>query len=191
MRRYPGLRIDLTLEDRMIDLALEGADVAIRVGAAPPDSTSLIAHELSSFRRILVASPDYLKRRGEPRTPEALAKHDVLSFSARAWADVWGLANEHREAQVRLNVVFRSNALHAVRHLAITGSGVALLPEWLVRKDVEERTLRVVLRGWQSEPVSVSAIHRTEHRGSARVRALIEHLRAQYAAGMASSQDAV
>ena len=184
MKRHPGLRIDLRLEDRMIDLALEGVDVAIRVGARPPNSTMLIAHELASFRRILVASPVYLARRGKPRVPEALLKHDALSFGTGASADVWGLENPTRETRVRLNVVFRSNSLHSVRWLAMAGLGVALLPDWFVHRSVQQGVLRVVLPGWQSDPVLVSAIHRKEHRGTKRVRALIEHLKIQYAAGM-------
>src|SRR5437016_2327076 len=85
MTAHPGLRVDLRLEDRPIDLALEGVDLAVRVGGAPPDSTDVIAHELMSFRRVLVAAPSYLKSHGAPGTPEALAKHDALAGAVDSW----------------------------------------------------------------------------------------------------------
>jgi DNA-binding transcriptional LysR family regulator len=180
MSAYPGLRVELRLEDRLIELALEGVDVALRVGSVLPDSTDVIAHELMSFRRVLVAAPSYLKKHGEPRTPEALAKHDALAYPSDDALDSWILLHQEREARVRLNTVFRSNAPSALRALAIDGAGIALLPAWFVDEDLERRALRLVLPGWETEPVAVRALHRREHRGSSRVRALVEHLRAAY-----------
>jgi DNA-binding transcriptional LysR family regulator len=177
MTKHPGLRLDLRLEDRVLDLALEGVDVAIRVGSAPPQSTALVAHRLMTFRRVIVASPDYLKRKGEPKTPEALAKHDALTYPAGNSGDAWTVVSAEREARVALNMTFRCNALYAVRDLAVDGAGVALLPEWLVADEVRRRTLRVLLPSWKGEVVDVNAIHRTAHRGAPRVRALVEHLR--------------
>jgi DNA-binding transcriptional LysR family regulator len=182
MAARPGLRVDLRLEDRLIDLALEGIDVALRVGNVLPDRTDIIAHELISFRRVLVASPSYLKRRGEARTPEALAKHDALSYPFADALDSWNLFGKDREARVRLNVVFRSNAPSALRALAMDGAGIAMLPAWFVEDEVERGALRIVLRGWETGPVAVHALHRREHRGSARVRAFVDHLRSAYQA---------
>jgi DNA-binding transcriptional LysR family regulator len=180
MAAHPGLHVELRLEDRLIELALEGVDVAIRVGSVLPDSSDVIAHDLMSFRRVLVAAPAYLKKRGEPRAPEALAKHDALAYPSGDALDSWILVHREREARVRVNAVFRSNAPSALRALAIDGTGIAMLPAWLVDEDLERRALRLVLPGWETEPVAVHALHRREHRGSARVRALVEHLRAAY-----------
>jgi DNA-binding transcriptional LysR family regulator len=179
MSSNPGLRVDLRLEDRLIDLALEGVDVAIRVGAVLPDRTDLVAHELMSFRRVMVAAPAYLERRGEPKTPEALAKHDVLSWFADAM-DTWRLVGREQETRIRLNVVFRSNAPSALRALAIDGVGIAMLPAWFVESEVERGALRIVLPQWRTEPVIVRALQRREDRGTARIRALVEHLRGAY-----------
>jgi DNA-binding transcriptional LysR family regulator len=179
MTAHPGLRIDLHLEDRLVDLPLEGVDVAIRVGSAPPETTEVVAHRLLSFVRVLVASPDYLKRRGEPPSPEALAKHDALTHAAGS--EGWTLVSQEREARVRLNIAFRSNALHALRHLAESGAGIALLPAWFVRDPIARGALRVVLPSWETAPVPVHALHRREQRGAPRVVKLIDHLRAAYA----------
>lgn len=181
MSRHPGLRVDLRLEDVLINLALEGVDIALRVGAAPPDSTEVVSHRLSSFRRVIVASPRYLKARGAPKTPEALAKHEALTFLAGASSEMWTLISEEREASVQINAVFRSNSIQALRGLALEGAGMTVLPEWFVAEDLRRRALHRVLPGWRSHPVTVSALHRVELRGAARVRGLIDHLRAVYA----------
>ena len=180
MRKHPQLRLDLRLEDRLIDLALEGVDVAIRVGMPLPVSTELIAQSLSSFQRVLVAAPRYVKRAGEPRTPEALAKHATLGYSGASGG--WWLTDGEREVRIQHTPQFRCNALHAIRELAVGGVGLALLPDWLVRAELDRGELKRVLPSWAGETVSVNAIYRLEHRGAPRVKALIEHLRAEYAA---------
>ena len=180
MAKHPGLRVDLRLEDRLLDLALEGVDVAIRVGSTPLQSTEVIAHELFSFRRVVVASRDYLKRKGEPKTPESLAKHDCLTYPAGDLADHWTLSSPEREARARLNVIFRCTAIHAVADLCAQGAGVALLPDWLVANGTKQRPLKRILDSWTTELVRVHAIHRRAHRGAQRVRALVDHLRAAF-----------
>lgn len=175
-RRHPGLRLDLSLEDRLVDLALEGVDVAIRVGGRAPDSVDLVAHEIHAFRRVLVASPTYLKKRGAPRSPEALVKHEVLAYPM-PYGDVWTLTDGARDARVRLDPIFRSNAMHALRALAEDDAGITLLPDWFVADEVARGTLRVVLPAWRTDRVVVLAIHRTAQRGAPRIRALLDHLR--------------
>ena len=114
------------------------------------------------------------------KTPEALARHQALTYSTGPVAERWSLRTADREVQVGLEVVFRSNALHAQRALAVSGAGVALLPDWLVRDEIRRRKLRVVLPDWTTAPVHVNAIHRAEQRGAPRIRALVDHLRAAY-----------
>jgi DNA-binding transcriptional LysR family regulator len=181
LREHPALRIDLLLEDRFVDLGSEGVDMAIRVGSDPPLSTALVAQELVVFRRILVAAPAYLKKRGEPARPEALVKHDAL-MHAIATTDSWTLQCDIEEARVRPHVVFRSNALHVLRDLAIDGVGIALAPQWFVAPALAARKLRRVLPAWRSAPVTVHAIYRREQRGTKRTTLLIERLRAAFAA---------
>lgn len=176
MRQHPGLRIDLRLDDRMVDLAAEGVDVAIRVGGALAETTDLIALPLLEYRRVLVAAPSYLKQKGEPKTPEALAKHDALNHVQSP--DSWTLTSDEREARVRVAVVFRSNSFPTLRELTLDGAGVAFLPDWMVGADVKARTLKRVLPAFRSEPIRVNAIYRREQRGTLRIKALIEHLRA-------------
>ena len=179
LKKHPGVRIDLRLEDRLVDLVFEGADLVIRVGSAPPERTTIIATNLTSHTYAAVASPSYLRRNGTPRTPTALAKHDGLTASMGA-VDVWTFVRDGKEESVRPNVKLRSNALFALRELALAGAGVALLPEWIVTDDIRERKLRRILDDWTTPNVTVSAMYRTEQRGEPRVRAFVEHLRQEY-----------
>lgn len=164
-KRHPRLRLDLHLEDRIVDPVSENVDLLVRVGGTPPDS--LVAHSLLTFGRLLVASPAYLRARGEPKTPEALAKHDALS---RPGAGTGTLPSG-------MNVVFRTNSLFALRQLALAGDGIALLPDWLVEREIAERKLRIVLPGWYTERTTAYALHRIEQRGAPRIRAFLGFLR--------------
>ncbi len=176
MKRHPGLLVELQLEDRLVDLMPEGVDVAIRVGSEPPVSTELIAHHLLTYQRTLVAAPSYLKKHGAITRPEALTRHDTLMHFMGP-TDTWILERGETEARVRPKVVFRSNALHALRELAIQGAGVALLPAWFVAPFLASGELRAVLPSWHPRPVNANAIYRKDQRGAARVKAFIDHLR--------------
>lgn len=179
--KHPGLRLDIRLEDRLIDLVLEDVDVAVRVGARPPLSTEIVARRLSSWHRVVVASPAYVRRHGEPKTPGALASHEALSPVRDAATEVWTLLDGTTTARVRMRVRCSCNAGHVGRDLALDGLGVALLPHWFVAADIQARRLRRLLPAWQSETVEVYALYRAAHRHEPRVRHLVEQLRAVYA----------
>src|SRR6266403_2104896 len=96
LTRYPEVSGELRLSDRMINLVEDGVDLAIRIGHLA--DSSLVARSVGDMRRIVVASPDYLKRRGEPNTPAAIAKHDTIQFGATA--SDWQFGEEGREIRV-------------------------------------------------------------------------------------------
>ncbi len=184
LAEHPELRIDLRLEDRVVDLVGEAVDVAVRVGMKPPESGGVVAHKLTSYRRVLVAAPKYLARRGEPRTPDDLAKHEAVSQTRDSGARcTWTLRRDGDERTVQSEVRLRSNAVYALREAALQGVGLALLPEWMVADDVERGSLRQVLPRWELDGVGVNALHRVEVREAPRVRVFLEHLRDAYKDG--------
>lgn len=176
--RYAALRVELHLDDRLLDTALEGLDLLIRAGATIPLTGAVIARKLTAFSFMLVAAPSYLDAHGEPQTPEALAGHAALSCRIAPGPDVWILGDGRREARVVMTnaIVFRCTALHGVRDFALAGQGIAMLPAWFVRDDLERGALRAVLPGWCTELVPVSAIYRTTQRDDPRVRAVVDYL---------------
>ena len=182
LAEHPSLRLDLRFEDRIVDLVLEDVDVAIRVAKLPPLSTEIIAHPLSSWTRIVVASPAYVRRHGEPKTPAALAGHVAVSPTRDAVTESWTLHNGASKADVRMKVRCSCNAGNVLRDLAVEGAGVALFPRFFVTEDLRARRLRHLLPGWESEPVVIHALYRAAHRNERRVRLLVDHLRAVYAA---------
>jgi DNA-binding transcriptional LysR family regulator len=128
----------------------------------------------------VVASPAYVRRQGEPKTPAALGSRVALSPARDALTETWKLVNGEDRASVRMKVRCSCNAGNVLRELAVQGAGVALFPERFVAADLRERRLLHLLRGWESEPVVIHALYRAAHRNERRVRLLVDHLRAVY-----------
>jgi DNA-binding transcriptional LysR family regulator len=181
LERHPTLRVDLRLEDRLVDLVGEAIDLAVRAGIPPPDSPSLVARPLFTYRRKLVAAPRYIARKGSPASAEALRSHDLVVHLGAA-PNGWELQHGARRLRIEAQAKFRSNAPLALLDAALHGAGIALLPDWLADEHVEAGRLRVLLPEWESEEVQVYALHRTELRGAPRVRAFVEHLVAAWTA---------
>lgn len=178
---HPDLRVDLRLEDRLVDLVEEGVDIAIRGGSQLPDSASLIARPLVTYQRVVVASPKYLQSRGTPTTPADLQQFEALThLGASGTADTWRFTKGRAEVEVKVRGTMRTNAVYALRDGAIAGLGVALVPDWLVAADVAAGRLKILLPGFATAPTVVSAVYRTEHRGTSRVKSFVEHLARQY-----------
>jgi DNA-binding transcriptional LysR family regulator len=179
--KHAGLRIDIRFEDRLVDIVGEGIDVAIRGGGMLPDSTSFLARRLMAYPRVVVASPKYIKARGEPRAPYELVKHDaLLHASAAAASTSWRFRRGTEESSVRLNWTLRTNLVYALREAAVAGAGIALVPDWLVEHEVAAGKLKVLLADYHTEPLVVSAVYRRELRSSPRLRALLDVLETAY-----------
>jgi DNA-binding transcriptional LysR family regulator len=173
--RHPQLSIELRLEDRVADLVGEGVDVAIRGGVPLPNSADLVAQRLRSFHRVAVAAPAYVERRGRPKTPAQLARHDCLRQLSRAGQPSrWTFLRDAEEQVVEVRGALSASAPLALRELALAGAGVAFLGAPLVARDLRARRLFRLLDGWQSAEVSIWALYRTELRGSAKLRAFLD-----------------
>jgi DNA-binding transcriptional LysR family regulator len=178
-QRHPHLVIDLRLEDQLINLVGEGVDVAVRSGTPPPDSTTVVAHPIFATHRVLVAGPRWLRKHGTIREPSELAPLAGLIQATPAGTVVpWTLLREDDgEARVvEMEGRIRTNAPSALRELALSGAGIAYLPEWLVAADIEDGSLRRVLPRWRSAPIMTWAVYRAELRGTPRLRAFLDSL---------------
>jgi DNA-binding transcriptional LysR family regulator len=174
-RRHPRLVIDLRLEDRLSDLVSEGVDVAIRAGSPPPDSTAFVARPLMRMRRVLVASPGWLRKSGTPREPRQLSRSTCLVQITPAGTMVqWTLGRNDQLETVEVQGSLRSSAPTALRDLAVDGAGIAYLPDFLVADDLRQGRLRRLLPDWSSPPIAAWAIHRAELRGAPRLRAFLD-----------------
>jgi len=143
-RAHPGVRVDVTLTSRAVDLIEEGFDVAFRVGAAP--DPSLVATRVADATLAFVASPGYAKARGLPRTPADLAKHDCIGLVPEGAAPRWAFRDGDGVKWVPIAPRVRVNHLGLARHAALEGLGIANLPYFACRADVDRGALRLVLK---------------------------------------------
>ena len=144
--RYPGIRVDVQFSDRLVDIVEEGIDVAVRVSA--PASSALIARQLAPDRRIVCASPDYLRKYGTPDNPEDLSGHNALIYST-VYSDTWRFDGLTGARAVRVRSSFSANSGEAIRDMALGGHGVARLATFLVGPDIAAGRLVELLADWR------------------------------------------
>ncbi len=164
VRAHPGVRLELDLSDRLSSLATEGFDLAIRHTAAPPDTH--VAWPLCTTRSVLVASRDYLRRRGTPQSPPDLAQHDCLHYPRAQDTPAWHfMPPEGRRKAPRQRVTvpvsgpFCANNSEALRDAALAGLGIALLPDFSAQSALQSGKLVEVLEGWESVGTFSSQIY--------------------------------
>lgn len=173
--RHPAVDVDLTLTDDIVDLVEERADIAIRIG--PLRDTSLRAKKLGHSRMLLVASPDYLARRGTPATPDDLEAHDCLRFSFRRSVDSWPFRVKGKLVQRPAQGRFFGNSGEVVRHMAVAGAGIARHGRFHVARDLREGRLVEVLADYNAgDGEDIHALYVAEDRAAARVRAFLDFL---------------
>jgi DNA-binding transcriptional LysR family regulator len=153
----PDVSVDLHLSDEVIDLIGMGFDMALRI-AALPDS-SLLARRLAPVPRALVASPDYLKRRGRPKHPRDLLTHACLGYAYLPTPDVWRFSNRAgEEFVVRTSGPLRANNADALMPALLAGHGLAVQPEFLIRDDIAAGRLEVVLPNWTLSEIALHLV---------------------------------
>ncbi|AIC28154.1 LysR family transcriptional regulator protein [Rhizobium etli bv. mimosae str. IE4771] len=143
MALHPAVTLDIAHTDKVIDLMEERADVAIRAG--PLKSSSLIARKLGATGKIIVASPDYLGRHGEPRTLADLRRHCRIGFSYARAIEGWPMRESGETVTIPITPGIQVADGEAMRHLALSGAGLARLAAFTVRADIEAGRLAPVL----------------------------------------------
>ena len=176
MARHPRLGLSTHLSDHYVDLAGEGFDLAIRMGAM--EDSGLVSRRIAADRRVACASPDYLRRRGEPRTPDELAAHECLILSGRnGRRDVWRFATPGGgETSVRVNGRFESNLGDFIRDACLTGEGIGTFSYWHVAADLRAGRLRQLLPDHHLPTTYISAVSPHRQLRLPKVRAFVDFL---------------
>jgi len=192
LREYPGMEVELVLNDRMVDLVEEGVDVALRLGSDLPPNA--IARRVASSPRYLVAAPEYLRQRGTPAAPEDLRDHDYIRF---AWLPTGDDVTLHagalgRGVTVRTQGRYRVNNALAIRDSLLAGAGIGLCPAWLVHDLLSARKLRHVLRGWEGDAQEVHLLYPSRRYQPRRARLFMDFVQRRLSAlpGFAAWPDA-
>lgn len=180
LQQYPGIEVELILNDRMADLVEEGVDIAVRLGSELPPN--VIARRVGVSPRILVASPAYLKAHGAPQAPAQLAEHEYIRFAWLSTGDKLELSDGEASVTVATHGRYRVNNALAIRDTLAAGGGIGLCPEWLVHDLLARRKLRRVLRGWQGPGQELNLLYPSRRYLPHRVRLMLDYLQQRFAA---------
>lgn len=170
----PEVEVDLTLNDRVVDIVSEGFDLAVRIGKL--EESSLVARRLAPVHVAVCGSPEYFRRRGVPETPAQLAEHDCLRYAYSADFDRWRFERDGREHSVRIRGPFSANNGDALRVAALAGQGIVLQPTFIVGDDIRNGRLQTVLDDYHAATLNVHAVYAHRQYLSAKVRTFVDFL---------------
>lgn len=180
MREYPLIEVDLSFEDTYVDLVAQGVDVAVRMGKLA--DSSLGARYLGLNPWIAVASPAYLKRRGIPKVPHELARHNVLVYSTVQGDDhLHFIDRKNGRTSVRVHGSLRSNNLSSILAAVRDGMGIAALPVYVAASSLDSGNLKPVLSDFSLPSQEIHAVYPSPRLVPEKVTALIGYLHAAFA----------
>ena len=175
LERYPDVRFDVSLSDRVVDLVEEGLDLAIRIGA--PVADNLVARKLGETRMVPCASPGYLAKHAAPKTPEDLAHHNCFTYEYVSPRHVWRFRDRSgAERAVRVAGRLHSNNGDLLAEVAARGTGIVFEPAFIVGPEVRAGRLVPLLQDFVPPPVPIYALYPSRKHLSAKVRRFVEFL---------------
>ncbi|WP_441243185.1 LysR family transcriptional regulator [Tardiphaga sp. 768_D3_N2_1] len=172
LQRFPDVSGELRLTDRMVSLVEDGIDVAVRIGHLP--DSSLVARHVGSMPRIVVASPDYLARRGEPKVPDDIAKHDTIQFGTIASAPEWRFVQNGDDIRITHTPRFTADVADAAIWHAEHGGGLTRVLAYQAADALAAGRLKRVLTEFEPPAVPIHIVYPTSRLLSAKVRVFID-----------------
>jgi DNA-binding transcriptional LysR family regulator len=172
LARYPDVSGELRLSDQIINLVEDGVDLAVRIGHLA-DST-LVARHIGEMRRIVVASEGYLRERGEPDTPAAIASHATIQFGATAASPEWRFVEAGREVRVACTPRLITNSADAAIQYAEQGGGLTRVLAYQAADAIKAGRLRIVLEQFEQPPLPIHIVYPTSRLLSAKVRTFVD-----------------
>lgn len=174
---HPELHVDLALADRFVNLVEEGFDVAVRIGRL--DDSSLKVRRLARVPVLVVGSPAYLARRGTPRRPEDLARHECLRYSLVPARHEWRFRVRGREVSVATTGRVQINHGGAMREAVLAGLGLAVLPKLNIAEELRDGRLVSVLEEYHRRDLEIAAVRPAGRQPLPKVEAFIRLLAAR------------
>lgn len=180
MAAYPEVKLSMNLNDQFLDLVGEGYDLGIRVGVMP--DSSLVARRLADNRRVLCASPAYLRRHGVPRIPADLVNHEcLLLLGSHGRQDVWRfIGSDGTEISQRVQGRFESTQGELIRDAAVAGMGVSLHSLWHIHEQIRHGVLQVLLPDYPIPMTGIHAVMPQRRLVPPRVRAFVDFMAARF-----------
>jgi len=172
MHRYPEVKLEVEFNDRLIDVVTEGYDVVIRVGEIK--ASNLVARKFTSSKIVVVASPDYIKRKGLPKRVEELRLHDCIAYTLLPAPSLWEFYKDGKRFSVTVDPRAMCNSdeieVAMVRH----GIGISRLPLFTCEQEVANGDLQVILDDYDQMPLDVFAVYPHRQYLTAKVRAFVD-----------------
>lgn len=171
--QHPRLTASVILLDRIVNLVEEGIDVAVRIGPLP--DSNLIAKRIGAVRRVLVASPDYLARRGTPASPADLKVHSVIAFTGLMPNREWRFSNEQSPNSVVINPTLEINDAAAAIGAAELGHGITIALSYMVSDRIREGKLTTILDDYAPPPRPVHLVYPQARLVAPKIRAFVDY----------------
>jgi DNA-binding transcriptional LysR family regulator len=179
MQQHPELQVDLSFEDRYVNLVEQGVDLAIRMGRLA--DSSLGARYLGMNHWVLVGAPAYLREHGTPTTPAELARHAALVYSTVQGDDLWHFTGADGQAQaINVRGPLRSNNLSALLAAARDGMGLAVLPRYVAQESLRAGQVLQLLPGWSLPSQEMHAVYPSPRLVPTKVSGFVDWLQGQF-----------
>ncbi|MBX3663695.1 MAG: LysR family transcriptional regulator [Burkholderiales bacterium] len=181
LARHPEVTIELTLNDRFTDPVEEGFDVALRITASPPDS-SLASRQIARLKRILCAAPVYVQRCGEPATPQDLHRHNCIVYTRGESPEEWHFTGAEGKSVTRVKGNYRCNNSIVLREALLEGSGIGLLPAFIVNADIAASRLLPLMSSHTPAPRLLFAVFQHQRYPLPKVKMFVDFVEQSFAA---------
>jgi DNA-binding transcriptional LysR family regulator len=169
MDAHPRLRLELVMDDRVIDLVAENIDAALRLGIL--SDSSLRARKLAEAERYVVATPAYFKKKGYPANPTELLEHDGIVYGQASGGQEWLFRRGTSETSIRLRARLTLSAAEGVREAVLAGQGFAITSRWMFAPELASGTVLPVLKEWTLPPMELWVIYPSGKLTSTKARA--------------------
>ncbi|MGG7673851.1 LysR family transcriptional regulator [Pseudomonas sp. WC2] len=171
--QHPQLNIDLMLDDRNINLVEEGIDVALRMGGLT--DSGLTARKIADCRRVVLGTPAYFARHGEPSCPADLSKHQAVVYNLGS-GSTWQFAKGTEKQSVILSGRLRVSAAEGVREAVLADQGLTIASEWMFARELASGAVKRVMHDWTLPDLDLWAVFPTGRMASAKARAFVEYV---------------
>lgn len=174
VQEYPGLSFELVYTDEVVDLIGGGYDLAIRIGYLK--ESSLKFKKLGEIKLILVTSSQYLKTMDKIQRPEQLQKYSCLSINPKPIREYWSLKSKSSQIKLKIQPRILCNQMSSLLKATLAGGGIALMPEFFCRREIESGNLVQILPQWSSVGMPVSVVSPLPFSASARLRLITDQI---------------
>ncbi|WP_172378928.1 LysR family transcriptional regulator [Vibrio sp. Vb339] len=175
IEQHPGIRINLSVDDRIVNLNEHNIDVAIR--ASQLKDSGLKARLLFNNKVHYFASPAYLEKHGAPQQPQELLKHQCLTYSLMTPANEWRFTDKsHKAISIKVNQIFTSDSPEMLLKMSRQGLGIVALPNWMGKEFVEKGELIRLLADWSNDQLPMYAVYHASDYLPQRIRVFIDFL---------------